>query len=80
MTEAHQRNIARARPDEAMTAGFVHLPEDAQQRRLQLWATISRDEPMPPPGAPRFEPGVRIVKEHEAAAWLREHGKGIPGG
>lgn len=70
-----------------MTAGFVHLPEDSQKSRINLWATIARDEPAIPtrdhPGAPEpvaAEPGVRVIPADQVADWLRTHGGGFPRG
>lgn len=64
-----------------MTAGFVHLPEEAQERRMHLWASISRDEPPAfSDGSASAEPGVRVVKADDVADWLRAHGGGFPRG
>ena len=64
---AHDRNVARGRPDDAMAAGFVHLADEAKNAQLNLWATVARgDEAVPE--TPSTE---RVVKEADVAGWLR---------
>jgi len=78
MLDAHERNVARARPEEAVTAGFVWLSLEARRERLAAWATLARDEPP----APAHRAGAQRVPPERIHAFLNAQGfrQGTPRG